>query len=141
MTAHQNRSSAVGSTYKESDGLLRLVLKLDAVATGGVGFLSLAAGPALDGVLGIPLVLLLPVGLFLIVYAVAIWVVATRPHLSRPAVWAAVVINVVYALDAVIIVVSGWFLLTTLGIVFLLFQAFAVALFAGAQYYALRRAA
>lgn len=141
MTTHQTRSGAVGSVDQESAGLLRLILKLDAVATGAVGLLSLAAGPALDGLLGVPLALLMPVGLFLIAYAAAIWVVATRPRVSRPAVWTAVVVNLVYAVDAIAVVVIGWFELTALGTAFVLFQAIAVALFAAAQFYALRRAA
>lgn len=139
MTTNQTRSSAVRTADAESDGLLRLVLKLDAIATGAVGILSLVAGPALDGLLGIPTSLLMPVGLFLIVYAAAIWVVATRPRVSRPVAWTAVAINVVYAVDAIVAVVSGWFALTVLGTAFVLLQAAAVALFAAAQFYALRR--
>jgi len=81
----------------------------------------------------------MPVGLFLIVYAAAIWVVATRPRVSRPVAWTAVAINVVYAVDAIVAVVSGWFALTVLGTAFVLLQAAAVALFAAAQFYALRR--
>lgn len=141
MTTQQTRSGTVGSNDEERDDFLRLVLKLDAIATGAVGVLSLTASPVLDGLLGIPLSLLMPVGLFLIAYAVAIWLVATRPHVSRPAAWTAVAINVVYAVDAIVVVVAGWFALTALGTAFVLFQAAAVALFAAAQFYALRRAA
>jgi hypothetical protein len=139
MTTNQTRSGIARPIDEESNGLLRLVLKLDAVATGAVGLLSLAAGPALDGPLGIPISLLMPVGLFLIVYAAVIWVVATRRRLSRPAAWTAVAINMVYAVDALLVLVSGWFTLTVLGTAFVLFQAAAVALFAAAQFYALRR--
>jgi len=39
MTTNQTRSSAVRTADAESDGLLRLVLKLDAIATGAVGIL------------------------------------------------------------------------------------------------------
>lgn len=95
----------------------------------------------MDDLLGIPLSLLMPLGLFLIVYAVVIWIVATRTHVSRSAAWTAVAINLVYAVDAVVVVVAGWFALTTLGTAFVLFQAAAVALFAAAQFCALRRAA
>lgn len=141
MTTQPTRSSAVRTTEAQSSGLLRLVLKLDAVATGAVGLLSVAASPALDGLLGIPLSLLVSVGVFLIVYAAAIWVVATRPRVSKTAAWIAVAINLVYAVDALVVAVSGWFPLTALGTAFVLFQAAAVALFAAAQFYALRRAA
>ncbi len=141
MTTNQTPSGIARPVDENSDGLLRLALKLDAVATGAVGLLSLAGGPALDGPLGIPLSLLMPVGLLLIVYAAAIWVVATRPRVSRPAAWTAVAINLVYAVDAIVVAVSGWIALTALGTAYAIFQAAAVALFAAAQSYALRRAA
>lgn len=141
MTTHQTRPGFDRPVDEYSNGLLRLVLKLDAVATGAVGVLSLVVGPVLNDVLGTPLALLVPVGIFLVVYAAAIWTVATRPRLSRPAVWAAVVINLVYAVDAIVVVAAGWFPLTALGAAFVLFQAVAVALFTAAQLYALRRAA
>lgn len=140
MTTHQTRPNLGRSTGEGSGGLLRLVLKLDAVATGAVGLVSLTAGPVLDGFLGTPLALLVPVGLFLLAYAVAIWIVATRSRVSRPAAWAAVAINLVYALDCVVVMVADWFPLTALGTAFVLFQATAVTLFAAAQIYALRRA-
>ncbi len=141
MTTHLTRNGFGRSTNENRDGLLRLVLKLDAVATGAVGVLSLAASPAMDDLLGIPLALLMPLGLFLIAYAVVIWTVATRTHVSRPAAWTAVAINLVYAVDAVVVIVAGWFALTALGTAFVLLQAAAVALFTAAQFYALRRAA
>lgn len=139
MTTNQTRPGTVRTTDAQSDGLLSLVLKLDAVATGAVGVLSLAAGPALDGLLGIPLSLLITVGVFLIAYAAAIWIVATRRRVSRLAAWTAVAINVVYAVDAIVVAAAGWFALSTLGTAFVVFQAVAVALFATAQFYALRR--
>ncbi len=139
MTSNQTQPSTVRTTDAESDGLLRLVLKLDAVVTGAVGVLPLAAGLALGGLLRIPLSLLMPLGLFLIAYAAAIWVVATRRRVSRPAAWTAVAINVVYAIDAIVVAAAGWFALTALGTIFVIFQAVAVALFAAAQFYGLRR--
>jgi hypothetical protein len=141
MTTHQTQSG-LGRTVKEyGGGFMRLVLKLDAVATGAVGLLSVAAGPMLDDLLGIPLALLVPVGLFLVAYAVAIWIVATRRRVSRPAVWAAVAINLIYVMDCLVVVAASWLPLTALGTAFVLFQAAAVTLFAAAQFYALRKAA
>jgi hypothetical protein len=139
MVTNQTRSGIARPIDEKSDGLLRLVLKLDAVATGAVGLLLLAADPALDGLLGLPISLLMPVKLFLIGYAAAIWVVATRPRVSRPAAWTAIAINLVYTVDTIVVEVSGWFALTVLGTAFVLLQAAAVALFAAAQFYALRR--
>jgi hypothetical protein len=95
----------------------------------------------LDDLLGIPLALLVPVGLFLVAYAAAIWIVATRRRVSRPAVWAVVAINLIYVVDCLVVVAASWLPLTALGTAFVLFQAAAVTLFAAAQFYALRKAA
>lgn len=141
MTAHQTQSGLGRSVEEDRGGLLRLTLKLDAVASGALGVLSLAAGPALDDLLGTPLALLVPVGLFLVAWAAALWVIASRPRIGKTAVGVVVLLNLLYAVDCVVVVVAGLFPLTTLGTVFVLLQAVAVTLFAAAQFYALRKAA
>jgi len=65
MTTHHTQTELGRSADGGRDGLLRLVLKLDAVDTGAVGLLSLATGSVLDDLFGTPLALLVPVGLFL----------------------------------------------------------------------------
>ena len=139
MTTHQTRSRDGRAVDEDRSGLLRLVLKLDAVASGALGALSLAAGPALDDLLGTPLALLVPVGAFLVVWAAALWILASRSRMSRTAVWAAIAINLVWAIDSVAVVAAGWFPLTALGTAFVFAQAAAVALFAGLQFRGLRR--
>lgn len=139
MTTHQTRSGVDRPADDDRGALLRLVLKLDAVATGAVGVLSLAAGRLLDDLFGTPTVLLVPVGLFLVLYAAAIWIVGTRRRVSRPAVWAAIVVNLLWVVDSVVVVAAGWFPLTGLGVAFVLGQGAAVACFAAAQLYALQR--
>ncbi len=120
--------------------LLRLALKLDAVATGGLGLLAVAAAPLLENLLGAPRDLLTPVGAFLIAYGVAVWVIGTRATVSRTAVWAVIALNLVWVLDSVLTVAAGWLSLTVLGTGFVLLQAAAVALFADLQFMGLRRA-
>jgi hypothetical protein len=141
MTTHQTWSGDGRAVDEDRNGLLRLVLKLDAVASGALGALSLAAGPALDDLLGTPLALLVPVGAFLVVWAAALWSLASRSRISRTAMWAVIGLNLLYAVDAIMVAMIGWFALSALGIAFVLAQAAAVALFAAAQLYALRRAA
>ncbi len=68
MTTQQARGGLGQPVGEGRDGLLRLALKLDALAA-AVGVLSTVAGPVLDDLLGDPLALLLPVGLFLLAYA------------------------------------------------------------------------
>jgi hypothetical protein len=120
--------------------LLRRSLLLDAVATGAAGALLLAAGPVLADRLGVPLALPRPVGLVLIAYAAAIWVVGSRPAISGPAARAAVVANALWAIGSVILVIAGPFALTGPGVAFVLAQAALVALFADLQFLALRQA-
>jgi hypothetical protein len=139
MTTQQTRSGVSRSADEDRSATLRLILKLDAVATGAVGILSLAASPVLDDLLGTPMTLLRPIGLFLIVYAAFVWIVGTRQRVSRPAVWTAILINLLWAVDSVVVVAAGWFPLTALGIAFVFVQGAVVALFAAAQLYALRK--
>lgn len=140
MTTYVAESRTGHPTGGDRDRLLRRSLQLDAVATGAVGALVLAAGPALDDLLGAPLTLLRPVGLFLVAYAAAIWTVGARPTISRPAAWAALVLNTAWAVDSLVLVVAGPFALTGLGVAFVLAQAAVVALFAALQCLGLRRA-
>lgn len=140
MTTHHVTSGLGLPAGEDRGGLLRLSLKLDAVATGAVGVLALAAGPLLDDLLGAPLTLLWPVGLFLVAYAAAIWVAGSRPSISRPAVWAAIAINLLWVVASVAVVAAGPFALTGPGSAFIFAQAAVVALFADLQFLGLRRA-
>ena len=137
--AHRTHSSLRPPVGEDRGGLLRLVLKLDAVSSGALGVLSLAAAPALDDLLGTPVTLLVPVGLFLIAWAAALWVIASRPRIGRTAVWAVILLNLVYVVDSAVVVAAGWFSLTAVGTAFVSAQAAAVVLFAAAQFYALRK--
>lgn len=145
--ATQQTSSGLGQSVEEyRGGFLRRALRLDALATGAVGALMLLAAGTVVGdgrpfvrMLGMPLAVLVSVGLFLIVYAAFVWIVGTRRRVSRPGAWVAVVINVLYALGCVVAVAAGLFPLTALGVAFVLAQAAAVALFAGLQFLGLRR--
>lgn len=125
---------------EDASGLLRLALRLDAVASGALGLLTLAAGPAFDELLGTPWAVLWPVGLFLVAYAAMLWVAAARPRVNRPVVWAVIAGNALWAVASVAVVAGGWVALTGLGAAFVLAQAVAVALFAELQILGLRRA-
>ena len=140
MTTHQTRSGLRGSVGEERDGLLRMALKLDAVASGALGALSLFAGTVLDELLGIPLALLVPVGLFLLAYAAFVWIVGTRRRINTTSAWVVISLNLVWAADSVVVVLVGPFPLTGLGVAFVLAQAAAVFLFADLQFLGLRRA-
>ena len=139
MTTHQTQSGIRNPVDEDRGGLLRLALKLDAAASGALGVLTLAASSMLVDLLGTPLALLVPVGLFLIVWAAALWVIASRPRIGGAAVRAVILLNLLYAVDGVLVVATGLSTLTALGTAFVLFQVVAVTFFAAAQFYALRK--
>ena len=141
MTTHQTQPSIRKPVAEDRGGLLRLFLKLDAVASGALGVLSLAASPALDDLLGTPLALLVPVGLFLVAWAAALWAIASCGQINRMIVRVVILLNLLYAVDGAVVVAADLFPLTALGTAFVLFQVAAVTLFAAAQFYALRMTA
>jgi hypothetical protein len=122
------------------DGLLRLALRVDALASGGPGLLAVVAAPALEDLLGPPAALLWPTGAALVAWAAGLWIAASRPIVSRAAAWTIVALNALWALDSLATVALGWLPLTALGSALVLAQAVAVAVFAEVQVVGLRRA-
>lgn len=119
--------------------LLRLALRLDAVASGALGVLGLAAAPLLGDLLGPSSAVVLGVGAFLGCFAVALGLLAARPAIPRAGAWAVVLGNSGWVLGSVVAVVVGWTSLTALGVAVVLAQAMAVAVFAATQWLGLRR--
>ncbi|MCW6010878.1 hypothetical protein K1W54_40965 [Micromonospora sp. CPCC 205371] len=117
---------------------LRLVLKLDAIASGAVGAGLLALSPFADDLFGMPPALAVPAGVFLLPYAGWVWYTATRAQISTVAVWAIVILNLLWVLDSALLA-AGSSSLTALGTAFILAQATAVLGFAAFQYAGLRR--
>ena len=68
-------------TSSSRSARLRLVLRVDALASSASGLLLLAGGQPLANLVGIPTGLLtLLLGVILIAYAAALWIIATRPN-------------------------------------------------------------
>ena len=127
--------------FTQPASLLRLALLADAAVSGATGLAMVAGAGFVDGLLGIPGPLLRYAGLSLLPFAAIVAVVATRDRLSRPAVWAVIAYNALWAVDSVVLMLSGWIAPTTLGYAFIAFQAAVVAIFAELQYMALRKTA
>ncbi|NUT38200.1 MAG: hypothetical protein HOV79_34555 [Hamadaea sp.] len=119
---------------------LRLALKLDAVASGGLGAGTLLLSSQLDQVLGTPVALTVGTGAFLVVFAAGLWVLASRARISPAAVWFVIVGNLGWVAASVAVAVSDAFALTGLGVAFVLAQAAAVVVFADLEYLGLRKA-
>ena len=117
---------------------LRLILKLDAVVTGvnGIAYLALA-GP-LEDLLGVAPELTRPIGAFLVLFAAAVWFVATRPVVPRMAAADIAAANAVWALGSVAFAAAGASSPTAVGTVWIVLQALVVAGFAALQALAMR---
>ena len=127
-------------TRPDGGSLLRRALRLDAAASGVFGLLVLAAGPRLEDRLGLPLSVLLPVGLLMLPWAGALWFLASRPQVNRRAAWAVIAANLLWVVESVVLVAAGWFSLTGLGTGFVLAQTALVVLIADLQITGLYRA-
>jgi hypothetical protein len=119
--------------------MLRLALRLDAVVSGLNGAAYLAAAPLLADLLGLSGGLLRGVGVFLLAYGAAVWLIGARPRISGAAVEAVVAGNVLWAAGSVVVVATGFGSPTSVGAVWLVLQAAVVAGFAAIQFAGLRR--
>jgi hypothetical protein len=120
---------------------LRRALKLDAVASGATALLVIVGASYIDALLGLPVSLLRGAGLLLVPYVAFVAFVATRPRIESAAVWLIIACNVLWALASFLLLLSGKFAPTGLGIAFVVVQAVVVALLGELQYMGLRRPA
>lgn len=126
-------------TTSRTTSFLRRVMLADAATSGASGLLmAFGAGP-LESLLGVPAPLLRYAGLSLLPFAALVAYLATRESLPRPAVWAVIVLNALWAVDSLLLLAAGWVGPTAVGYAFVIAQALVVAAFAEAQYVGLRR--
>ncbi|NUW45667.1 hypothetical protein [Nonomuraea rhodomycinica] len=119
---------------------LRLVLAADAAVTGVNGLAYLAAAGPLADLLGPGAGLLRGIGAFLLVYAVAVGVLATRRTVDAAATKAVIAMNLTWTLASLVAAVAESGEFTVLGLVWTVAQALVVAVFAELQIMGLRRA-
>jgi hypothetical protein len=125
----------------QSNSFLRTVLLADAIASGATGLLMIAGAGLLDGLLGLPVAQLREAGLVLIPYVAFVAWVGTREAISRSAVQAIIVLNVLWVAGSIGLLVSGWVAPTMLGTAFVIAQGAVVAVLAELQFIGLRRGA
>jgi hypothetical protein len=120
--------------------LLRRTLVADAAISGVTGLLLAAAATPLGDLLGVPVALLRYAGVSLIPFAVLLVVLATRESLPAIAVRIVIAANVLWAIDSILLLFTGWIEPSALGYAFIIAQAAIVALFAEIQHAGLRAA-
>lgn len=118
---------------------LRMVLRVDAVASAALGVLLIALAGVLDGLLGLPVPLSILAGSGLLIWAafVARVLANSAPALVRDVIAG----NVIWVLASLGYVVLAWSGLSALGVLFVLAQALVVLALAGLQTAGLTRRA
>lgn len=118
---------------------LRYALMADAAVSGFTGLLMAVGAGSLSTMFGLPFALLLGAGLMLLPFAAfAAWI-GRREVIAACFVWAVIALNLVWAADSILLLISGWVTPTGLGYGFVVFQALVVLAFAEAQFIGLRR--
>ncbi len=118
---------------------LRQILALDAMSSGGMGLLLVAAAGLLEPFLGISAAFQQAAGAILIPYAAFVAWLASRPEPSRGLVWTVVGINAVWVMESLLALAAGVIAPTALGLAFVIAQAIVVGVLAELQIMALRR--
>ncbi|MFD0206453.1 MULTISPECIES: hypothetical protein [Saccharothrix] len=124
------------TTQVRHDSLLRFALKLDGVASGGLGLIALLFN---DLPTGLPRGLVIGLSVFLLFYGVGVFLLGLRP--IRPLVAVVIIGNSVWVLDSFLTAFAGWFPVTGLGVFLIVAQAIAVMGFITLQVLGLRRSA
>jgi hypothetical protein len=120
---------------------LRWVLFADAATCIATGLLMMLGSGLLEQFLGLPAELLLYSGISLLPFAAFLVYLATRENLSPPAVWTAIVLNMLWTAASLLLLITGWVAPTELGYTFVIAQALGVAVLASLEYFGLRKLA
>ncbi len=120
--------------------MLRLLLRVDAIASFTLGIAVLIAAPWLADQLGTLVGAVWPLGVVLVGFGTAVWAVQTRPQLDRRAVWAVITLNGVWVAASLLAVLFGHPSLTDLGTELVIAQAALTAALADLEFIGLRRA-
>ncbi len=118
---------------------LRNVLIADALISGATGSLMALGAGFVAEMLGLSETLLRFAGLSLLPFAAIVAWLATREALPRAAAWAVIAFNAAWAIDSILLPLSGWLAPTALGLAFTIAQASVVLVLAELQYVGLRR--
>jgi hypothetical protein len=126
-------------TSIRASSLLRRVLIIDAVFSGVSGVAMIAFTGLIAGLLQLPVDLISEAGIVLLPFAAFVGFVASRSEPARLAVWAIIAINIVWAVDSIVLLFSGWVAPNALGYAFVIAQAAGVLVLADLEYMGVKR--
>ena len=120
---------------------LRWTLLADAATCVATGLLMMLGSGQLEQFLGLPAGLLRYAGVSLLPFAAFLVYLAKRENLSTQGVWTAIVLNTIWTAASLLPLMTGLVAPTELGYTFVIAQALGVAVFAGLEYFGLRKSA
>lgn len=121
--------------------LLRRVLAVDAVFSGASGIAMIVFADLLANLLQLPAELISEAGIVLVPFAAFVGFVASRSEPARFAVWIVIALNVVWVVDSIVLLFTGWVAPNAFGYAVVLAQAAGVLALADLEYMGLRRSA
>lgn len=119
---------------------LRKVLMADALVSGAAAILMIAGAGILAPVLALPAALLFWAGIALLPFAALLVLVARREHVWRLLLLDIVLVNALWVAASLMILITGMIVPNSLGTLFVVAQAAAVALLGALQFAGLRGA-
>jgi hypothetical protein len=126
-------------TSIRASSLLRRVLIVDALSCGAMGIAMFALADLFAGLLQLPVELIREAGIILLPFAAFVGFVASRREPVRIAVWAIIALNVVWVVDSIVLLLTGWVAPNALGYIFVIAQAAVVLVLADFEYMGLKR--
>jgi hypothetical protein len=134
-----NHAAPLVATFSAPSLLLRRALLTDATLTALAGIALTLAGNPLADLLQLPATALRICGLLFIPFAaLAAWL-GTRDRVHRPLLFVVIALNALFALDAMILLFSGWLQTNILGEIFIAAHAVVTAVLAEVEFIGLRR--
>ncbi len=122
-----------------ASNFLRCVLAADAATCAATGLLLALGADWLEQTMRLPAHLSLYAGLSLLPFAAFLIYLARQKNLSPTLIWVVIALNALWTADSILIVLGGWIEPNALGSAFVIFQACGVAMFAGLEYFGLRK--
>ena len=126
-------------TSIRASSLLRRVLIVDAVSSGVMGVAMFALADLFASLLQLPVEVIREAGIILLPFAAFVGFVASRSEPARIAVWAIIALNIVWVVDSIVLLFTGWVAPNALGYVFVIAQAAVVLVLADFEYMGLKR--
>jgi hypothetical protein len=126
-------------TSIRASSFLRRVLIVDALISGASGVAMFALADVFASLLQLPVDLVREAGIILLPFAAFVGFVASRQEPARLAVWAIIAMNILWVVDSILLLFSGWVAPNVLGYVFVIAQAAMVLVLADLEYMGLKR--